>query len=73
MSILIYILLRDKKKNLLTLFHTEKHFKIRRKEHVLLKRLLNKVPSYLLCLITLKVLTESKKHLFVDVLQSSCY
>ena len=72
MSILIYILLRDKKKNLLTLFHTEKHFKIR-KEHVLLKRLLNKVPSYLLCLITLKVLTESKKHLFVDVLQSSCY
>ena len=77
MNILIYISFCDKK-NPLIIFHTEKYFK-RRKEHVLIKCLLDKVLPYLLyCKDMVKpyyikgVRKVKKKHLFADVLQTSC-
>ena len=58
------------------MLHTEKHFKIR-KEHVLIKCLLNKVPLYLLhCKDMVKPYyinkLSKKKHQFEDALQRSC-
>ena len=76
LNILIYVLFFDKKEYL-AIFRTEKHFKTR-KEHVLIKRLFNKVLPYLLhCKdmvkpYYIKGVHRVKKHLFAHVLQSSC-
>ena len=58
-------------KNLLTIFHTEKHFKIR-KEHFLIKLNISLTCHIFYIARIWENLITKKKHLFADVLESGC-